>query len=160
MNPRRSSHASIAIVSPKHNWLCVEAPIEGDVVRVDKAAMLGYVTLYNDDGDEEEVSFPVKFEVCGGCNGKGTHVNRAIDSHGISPEEFAEDPSFQEAYFSGVYDVTCEDCGGDRVMPYIDDDACKKLGEEKMAELTRYQDKLDDDASYDRMCEMERRMGA
>ena len=67
---------------------------------------------------EEEFGkkMPTKAEVCPGCHGKGTHVNRAVDGHGISPEEFAEDPDFEEAYFAGVYDVICDTCGGANVI--------------------------------------------
>ncbi len=123
----------------------------------------GYVTLYVDDeeGDyEEEVWFPIKFEVCGGCSGKGTHVHRAIDENGISPDEFAEDPEFAEAYFGGRYDVQCQDCGGNNVMPYIDEDAVKLLGAEKIAHLEAYYDNQEADAAYDAECAAERRMGA
>ena len=49
----------------------------------------------------EEIELPVKMAVCPRCDGKGTHVNPAIDGHGISPEEFRDDPEFGEAYFRG-----------------------------------------------------------
>ena len=55
---------------------------------------------------------PAVYEVCETCGGKGKHVNPAIDGHGISAEEMHEDPDFAEDYFSGVYDVPCEECGG------------------------------------------------
>jgi hypothetical protein len=66
-----------------------------------------------DDGTETEI--PSKFEVCWRCEGQGSHVNPAIDGNGISPEEFAEDPDFAEAYLAGHYDVRCETCHGERV---------------------------------------------
>ena len=72
------------------------------------------------DEDDEDifawVAFPGKFEVCGNCHGKGSHVNRAIDGNGLTQEDFAEDPDFMEAYMSGVYDVACDECGGNRVI--------------------------------------------
>ena len=124
----------------------------------------GYIDLYFEDNEgveyEEEICFPIKFEVCYSCGGKGTHVNRAIDSHGISAEEFAEDPDFEEAYFSGIYDVQCEDCHGRNVMPHVDEEACKHMGLEKMGELEIYYDKLESDYQYEAMCASERRMGA
>ncbi len=67
-------------------------------------------------GDEVEYSLPAKFEVCTRCEGAGTHTNPSIDGHGISPEEFAEDPDFEESYFRGDYDVTCSVCDGARVV--------------------------------------------
>lgn len=71
-------------------------------------------------GAEFRVAFPVKKEVCYRCRGKGVHVNPAIDGHGISPEEFADDPDFAESYFRGDYDVSCERCNGDRVIDTVD----------------------------------------
>lgn len=67
--------------------------------------------------EEEDVEVPCKFEVCPNCNGHGSHVNRSIDCNGISDQDFSEDPDFEEAYFGGAYDVRCDECGGDRVMP-------------------------------------------
>jgi hypothetical protein len=68
------------------------------------------------DGTEVEYSLPGKFEVCHRCEGSGTHVNPSIDGNGISPEEFAEDPDFEESYFRGDYDVQCSMCKGARVV--------------------------------------------
>lgn len=57
------------------------------------------------------------FAICPTCEGKGSHVNRAIDGNGITGEEMAElGPDFFEDYMSGVYDVRCEECGGNRVV--------------------------------------------
>lgn len=70
------------------------------------------VTVYMGD---DELQLPGRYVVCGGCSGKGTHVNRAIDGNGLS-DELADDPDFMEAYMAGVYDVTCETCKGLRVV--------------------------------------------
>lgn len=59
--------------------------------------------------------------VCPTCGGEGTHVNRAIDGHGLSTEDF-EDEGFAEAYFSGAYDVQCSECRGARVVRRVDED--------------------------------------
>ena len=70
------------------------------------------------EDDEEEGPGAAEFfgkhrwEICCRCSGEGKHVNPSIDGHGISPEEFREDPDFEEAYFSGLYDVTCYECHG------------------------------------------------
>ncbi|MCK5318173.1 MAG: hypothetical protein KAJ55_09670 [Anaerolineales bacterium] len=80
---------------------------------------------------EDEVEIPTKFVVCSRCRGKGSHVNPAIDGHGISPEEFRDDPDFEEAYFRGDYDVACHSCQGKRVTPAPDWDRLSK--EERQA---------------------------
>lgn len=64
---------------------------------------------------------PVKYEVCDTCGGKGKHVNPSIDAHGISTEEFAEDPDFADAYWRGEYDVPCNECHGLRVSLCLDE---------------------------------------
>jgi hypothetical protein len=114
---------------------------------------MGDVITYNNE-EGEEVTLRCKFEVCHRCRGTGTHVNPAVDGHGISPEEFAEDPDFEEAYFSGVYDVRCEECNGDRVVPVPDPE---RNSPEAMA---GYEAWLQEEYEYRQMCEMERRMGA
>lgn len=111
-----------------------------------------------DDDVEFEVELPAKFEVCGTCEGKGTHVNRAIDGNGLSREDFAEDPDFEEAYFRGDYDVQCEECHGQRVVPVVDEDrANPKLlklyqehleSEAEMRAEERYWDRLERGMEY------------
>ena len=90
------------------------------------------------DGDTE-VSIPAKYEVCPRCRGRGKHVNPNIDGHGISPEEFAEDPEFHEDYLKGVYDVLCEECEGLRVVlvpdeEHADEQLLKEYYEQQRAE--------------------------
>lgn len=62
------------------------------------------------------------YEVCDVCDGRGTHVHPGVDSHGISAEEFHEDPDFAESYMSGHYDVQCYRCRGKNVIPVPDED--------------------------------------
>jgi len=70
-------------------------------------------------GDIIEV--PTKNEVCSRCRGEGKHTNPSIDGHGITSEEMDElGPDFEEDYFSGVYDVTCEECKGAKVVKVPD----------------------------------------
>ena len=104
--------------------------------------------------DIEYTDLPAKWEICGNCGGDGKHVNPAIDGHGISPEEFAEDPDFEEAYFSGVYDVLCQECKGSGKVLGPDFD---KWDNET---IEAYHKHLEEEASYRAMCEAERRMGA
>jgi len=78
------------------------------------------LTVFTDQGDEVELTIPARFVVCPRCQGAGSHVNPAIDGNGISPQEFLEDPDFEESYFRGDYDVSCYRCGGRRVIKKID----------------------------------------
>jgi len=116
--------------------------------------------FYTEEGAEieESVRFPAKYEVCETCNGKGKHVNPSIDSHGITASEFAEDPDFREEYMSGAYDVPCYECEGKRVVPRVDEEACKGTDLEK-----RLKD-LENNIQSEHECRMtemaERRMGA
>ena len=76
------------------------------------------------DFDEVEVTLPGKYEVCPKCEGRGSIVNPSVDGNGISPEQFAEDPDFEEAYFAGVYDIKCPECHGQRVVAVPDVRSC------------------------------------
>jgi hypothetical protein len=58
----------------------------------------------------------IKWILCPVCNGDGKTVNPAIDAHGLTAEDFREDPDFAEAYWSGAYDITCRGCNGHRVV--------------------------------------------
>jgi len=73
-----------------------------------------------------EVQLPSKRIVCPRCKGEGTHVNPNVDGHGISSEDFDADPDFRENYFNGVYDVSCEECKGNKVVDEIDDEYLEK----------------------------------
>lgn len=110
------------------------------------------VVIYDEHGDEIEIELPSKWVVCETCRGNGKHVNPSIDHNGISMREFYEDPDFAEDYFGGVYDVTCYECHGKRVVPGVDEDACDP------DLLKAYRAHLREEAEYHRMCEMERRM--
>lgn len=117
---------------------------------------------YNDEGDEVVYSLPSKMEVCGRCEGHGTHLNPSIGEHAYTTEEFNE-AFFEEEdkaeYFrhGGRYDVTCEECKGKNVVPVVDEDQCIRIGLKKI--LALYIKQLDDDAAYERECAEERRMG-
>lgn len=109
----------------------------------DKKTMKFTIVHWDDDDEELETEVPAKYEVCGRCNGKGTHINPNVDGHGISQEEFDEDPDFKENYFGGVYDVACHECDGANVVPVFDydhmTDEQKELAEDH--ERGEYQDR-------------------
>ena len=74
------------------------------------------VLPYSDDeGSDEEVSIPCVWAVCYRCQGDGKHTNPSIDGNGL-PQEYAEDMDFMEEYLGGMYDVTCYECKGARVV--------------------------------------------
>jgi len=75
------------------------------------------------DGDDnvvisEDDTVPIRFEVCNVCDGRGEYVNPSSDSHGITRDEMDDlGEEFFEDYHSGVYNIPCGLCGGDRVVP-------------------------------------------
>lgn len=128
----------------------VAAQFRGVLVDVDSKRMVGYF----EDGDGERHAVRLHFEVCGTCNGRGSYVNPSIDSHGLSREDFDDDPDFAEDYFRGVYDVACNECGGARVVPAID------RGDGNPEWLIKAIDEAERDAwQYARECVREREMG-
>ncbi len=115
------------------------------------------ISVYMDDEDGYglEVEIPGRLEVCGNCDGKGTHVNRNIDGHGIGAEEWNElGPDFQEDYLSGVYDVPCDICHGKRVVLVPDEARCSQ------EQLKAYEEHLSAKYEMDAEYAAERRMGA
>jgi len=86
------------------------------------------ITLYLDD--EGEIKLQLEWGICPTCQGNGTHVNPSIDSHGLSSEDFYEDPDFKEDYCSGRYNVPCYECNGRRVIATSSDPRFIKAVEE------------------------------
>ena len=117
----------------------------------DKKRMV-IVVHEGDDADEGPLEVPAIFSVCDTCGGHGSHVNPSIDAHGISREEFDEDPDFRDDYFLGRFDVPCAECRGEKVVPEIADHCPEEL--RKRAEKWR-----EEFYDYQRECEAERRMG-
>jgi hypothetical protein len=113
--------------------------------------LVGWVT--SDDEDEVLVEFPLKYEACPTCQGRGKHTNPSIDSHGLSAEDFAEDPDFLQDYFSGVYDVACYECGGRTTVAVVDE---ARANPEQLA-LWHAQEQWD--REYEAECAAERRFG-
>lgn len=141
-----------------------EAEYGPDYTSFDPKRMVLSFELVDTDEDsptyDEEITleFPAEYQVCSLCHGQGKHVNPSIDAHGISAEEFYDDPDFAEDYLSGTYDVECYRCHGLRVQPEIV--AEKELSEEQRKNLRRLEEYQREEAAYRAECEMERRMGA
>ena len=137
----------------------------GNRTPVNHAAQIadGFIVVtyysYEDDQDGIEVTekLPCIAEVCGTCRGKGTHVNPSIDAHGIGREEFDEDPDFHEDYFRGVYDVTCYECGGNKVVAAPRER--ETLNDAQKAIYDKWEAWEVSEAEYAAECEQERRMG-
>lgn len=87
-------------------------------VRFDEKTMTAW--LFGEDGEEQPIK--CRYEVCGTCNGTGSHVNPSIDSGGLTYDDLYEDPDFAEGYFGGMFDVPCYECHGNRVVPTPIDD--------------------------------------
>ena len=85
--------------------------------------------------------------VCPVCKGKGAHVNPSIDSEGLTAEDFEQDPDFEESYFSGAYDVRCNECDGENVIDSIN----WKRAEERHPGIWEKWVAWEDEAHADRM---------
>lgn len=119
------------------------------------------VTIIDNDTDEEvEHDLPARFEVCPRCEGHGTHLHPDIGQHAYTGEEFFEefDEEGREEYFKrgGIYDVTCERCGGQRVVQVIDED---RLTSEQKEVFKAYQEREAERARWDAVDRDERRYG-
>lgn len=115
----------------------------------DRRAMTITLDIEGEDADgdfTETITVPARFEVCPSCQGRGSYVNPSIDAHGLSREDFDEDPDFAESYFSGQYDVECRDCNGARVVPVPDESnltpaVLKSIEDHEYAQLCHRQER-------------------
>ena len=99
----------------------------------------GELTIEDDDGLELRV--PSRWEICPRCEGDGTHGNPSIDGNGITAEEWDRDwdEESRDAYMSGAYDVSCEECKGSGKVQTPDLERCtpnveKLLKERELSE--------------------------
>lgn len=111
-------------------------------------------TVITKKGNYFELLLPHIREVCSTCNGEGKHVNPSIDGNGLSPDAFHDDPDFAESYFSGRYDVTCDECKGERVVWVLDYDSLSAKNQERVERALIQNQRDEAEAAY------ERRMGA
>jgi hypothetical protein len=107
---------------------------------------------YTDEetGDEVTAEVPHKNEVCGRCEGHGTHLNPNIGGHAYTMEEFNEsfDDEEREEYFKrgGRYDVTCEACGGNKVVAVPTEEGATP---EQKAHIKAWEESEERSARYD-----------
>jgi hypothetical protein len=66
------------------------------------------------DEEKQVYCMPARYEVCGRCGGTGV-----VDCFpgGVPEEFFHEDPDFADDYYGGMYDKSCTECDGLRVVP-------------------------------------------
>jgi hypothetical protein len=119
-----------------------------------RPAEIPKVYVCDEEGFDVEIELPWKWGVCPVCEGKGSHVNPAIDCNGLTAEDFADDPDFAESYFKGHFDQPCNLCRGRTTIPIVDEE--RLTPEEKEA----YEEHLrcEDDGRAEQIAEM--RMGA
>ena len=105
------------------------------------------------EGEEVSHSFPSVMEVCDRCEGHGTHLNPNIGNHAYSQEEFYEsfDEEDREQYFTrgGIYDVSCEVCKGNRVVPIVDEARLNEADKLLFEQYEKYQDQVARDEAED-----------
>ena len=68
------------------------------------------------DPGTEVVTVEAEWVICDLCLGQGSYVNPSIDGCGLTPNDFEEDLEFEQAYFNGIYDIPCHQCGGSGKM--------------------------------------------
>jgi len=64
-----------------------------------------------------ELSFTT--DVCRACEGTGITWNGVV----LFQSDFDEDPFLHESVMDGAFDRPCEECGGNKVLRYIDWDS-------------------------------------
>lgn len=94
-------------------------------------------------GRNATVQCKTKFEICGTCQGRGSHTNPSIDCGGITASEWDEwDEEEKYYYMSGRYDVSCSECHGEKVIQTLEYETsnllynwcCERLNEHYEAE--------------------------
>lgn len=107
-------------------------------------------------GDDSEIAVPTKWEICSHCSGDGTtcaHVE--CDGGGFTSSEWAEqDDDFKRDYLAGRYDRPCPSCDGRGSVKAAD------YSRMSADQVKAFEAQLADDRDYDRLCRMERMMGA
>jgi hypothetical protein len=106
------------------------------------------IILYT--GDDEEVTLPHKWQICGQCEGHGT--SSAYLGAFTRDDLDEEGPEFCEDYFAGRYDRACETCGGSGKVKVVDRDRTPAH------QLKAYDEQCADNAEIEAIHRMERLM--
>lgn len=108
---------------------------------------------YNEDLNEQGIIFVEgKYEVCHRCSGHGTHFKSDLDENNMLQGMYEDgDDDGIDSYYSGVFDQTCEECKGQRVIvnPILPNWASELL-----------YDWYESERNYRAICRAEQRMGA
>jgi hypothetical protein len=110
------------------------------------------LTLFDGD-DERAVRIPFKFEICPQCNGSGK--SSAYLGAFTADEMNERDDEWREDYFAGRFDRQCETCVGHSGRIISPD--YKKLSKR---DHKLWCDQVKEERDYQRVSEMERKMGA
>ena len=117
-----------------------------------------------DPETEEEVvhELPAKWVVCHDCRGEGRTLNenlRGVFTHEEFMECFDDEDSRMEYMKggSGIYGVPCKTCNERTTVAEVD---WKTLRARDPKLAKAYEEHLREEREYQRLCEMERRMGA
>jgi RecJ-like exonuclease len=103
------------------------------------------------------VDLPAKWAICRRCEGCGTDRGASVecDGGGFTASEWAEQgEDFREGYLRGDYDKPCGVCSGSGKVRMVDRTRCTRK------QLADHDSWRREEAEYQRLCDMERRMGA
>jgi hypothetical protein len=120
----------------------------------DMKRMIFTFSIESKEGEEISYVLPLKMEVCPTCDGRGQHIDPSVDAGGYYDDGDDCDEYGENLYFSGYYDMLCQTCHGQNVVPCVNrhmaDDEALKVWDKK----------CEDDEEYEAICRAERRMGA
>jgi len=104
------------------------------------------IFMTDENGDEYEVDLPMRWTICNNCEGHGKS-SAYLGAYTASEMDEAG-PEFEEDYFSGALDRTCECCKGSGKVQVVDVDRLSP--EERKV--------FDDDCEIERQMRAEERM--
>lgn len=119
-------------------------------------------TYTDEHGEDVTAQVPAAWKVCHDCDGEGRTLNENLRG-AFTEDEFkecfatAEDRAEYMKRGHGIYGVACKTCKG-RTTVAVPDMKTLFARDPKLAR--RYAEHLLDEAAYEQMCLMERRMGA
>ncbi len=124
------------------------------------------VSVTDDEGDEQEYTFPAMWEVCSDCEGDGKELIEGLKGVAFTESEFKECFEADEdraAYFNSKshYHVPCSACKGRTTVKVVNEAALSAAQLLSFREYQEVKDRNDKEEAYFCRCEAaERRMGA